>query len=195
VTDVLIGAILLSHTQPGIVLNRLFTERELKRKIYVPVPERICIEPDASCEFTITETWHDAPEVWDDFFHLEVYRTLPPDKHRFKQKIQGYVTYVDTGQHQALFATPALSIAVFAQTPHMATTLKRWTEEALTDMARPEKGYGFSSGVLLSHKLARTSCFWCLSGSKRLALPKPRFLYLRRMHNGCDNRYAFTGMI
>src|SRR5918999_4879248 len=64
VNDVLIGAKLLSHTVPGIVLNRLITEPELKRKIYVEIPERICIEPDASVQFLITETWHEAPQIW-----------------------------------------------------------------------------------------------------------------------------------
>jgi hypothetical protein len=68
---------------------------------------------------------------------------MPPVKERFKQKIQGYVTYVDTGQHEALFQTPALSVAVFAQTSQMATILKYWTEEALTDIGRPEEGDWF----------------------------------------------------
>jgi hypothetical protein len=144
VTDVLIGARLLSQTVPGIVLNRMYTERELRGKIYVEMPieegnaqhRTICIEPDASCDFTIQGKWQ-------DFFHIEVYSNLPPAEWRFKQKIQGYVTYTLTGQHEALFATPALSIAVFAQTPEMATTLKRWTEEALREMERPQEGNWF----------------------------------------------------
>jgi hypothetical protein len=73
VTDVLIAARLLSQTVPGITLSRMYTERELKRKIHVELPGRtpegtarfqtICIEPDASCEFLITETWHEAPQI------------------------------------------------------------------------------------------------------------------------------------
>jgi hypothetical protein len=38
VTDVLIAARLLARTVPGIRLNRMLTERELKRTIYVAVP-------------------------------------------------------------------------------------------------------------------------------------------------------------
>jgi hypothetical protein len=143
VTDVLIAARLLAQTVPGITLSRLVTERELKRKIYVEVPEKICIEPDASVQFTMTETWHETPQTWEDLFHIEVYRNLPPVEWRFKQKIAGYVTYVDTGQREALFQTPALSIAIFVQTPQMATTLKRWTEEALQEIERPQEGDWF----------------------------------------------------
>jgi hypothetical protein len=50
---------------------------------------------------------------------------------------------LDTGVHEALFHTPALSIAVFAQSKEMAQTLKQWTEEALQEMNRPEEGEMF----------------------------------------------------
>jgi hypothetical protein len=143
VTDVLIAARLLSQTHPGITLTHLYTERELQRKIYVEIPTKICLEPDASMQFLITETWHETPQTWEDFFFIEVYRNLPPADWRFKQKVQGYVTAVDTGQHEALFQTPALSIAVVAATEQMAATLKRWTEEALQAMGRPEEGDWF----------------------------------------------------
>jgi len=136
VTDVLISARLLSQTHPAITLSRMITERELKRRIYVELPERLCIEPDASCEFLITETKHDRQQTWRDFFHIEVYRNLPPVERRFKQKIHAYVTYVDTGQHQALFNTSALSLAVIAIANPLAATLKHWTEEALQEMGR-----------------------------------------------------------
>ena len=136
VSDVLISARLLSQTHPDIVLTRMYTERELKRKIYVETPSKVCIEPDASCEFTIQETVQ-------DFLHIEVYRNLPPAEWRFKQKIRGYVTMLDTGVHEALFHTPALSIAVFAQSKEMAQILKQWTEEALQEMNRPEEGEMF----------------------------------------------------
>jgi hypothetical protein len=143
VVEVLISARLLSQTHPAITLTRMLTERELKRKIYVQLPEKTCLEPDASCELLISETWHKEPQTWKDFFHLEVYRTLPPREWRFKQKIHGYVTYVDTGQHATLFHTSALSIAVIAQTPQMTATLKRWTEEALQELDRPIDGDWF----------------------------------------------------
>jgi hypothetical protein len=68
---------------------------------------------------------------------------LPPADWCFKQKVHGYVTSVDTGQHEALFQTPALSIAVIAQTEPMAATLKQWAEEALTEMHLPEEGERF----------------------------------------------------
>jgi hypothetical protein len=153
VTDVLIAARLLAQTHPGITLTHMYTERELKRKISVELPERtgegktqfrhISIEPDAGLQFLITETWHQKPQTWEDFFHIEVYRNLPPAEWRFKQKIAGYVYAVDNGWHEAFFHTPALAIAVIAQTPQMAATLKRWTEEALQQMERAEEGDWF----------------------------------------------------
>jgi Replication-relaxation len=143
VTDVLISARLLSQQVPGIVLNRIYTERELRRRIYVEIAaddttqhRTICLEPDASCDFTIQDKWR-------DFFHIEVYRNLPPAEWRFKQKIAGYVAYLDSGNHEALFHTSALSIAAIAVSKHMAEILKRWTEEALQKMGRPEEGDWF----------------------------------------------------
>jgi protein involved in plasmid replication-relaxation len=143
VTDVLIAAQLLSQTVPWIELTRILTERELKRRIYVELPEKVCIEPDASCEFLLTETWHKTTQTWKDFFHIEVYRNLPPAEWRVKQKIHGYVAYMESGQHEPLFNTSALSIAVIAQTKQMATTLKRWAEEVLTDTERQAEGEWF----------------------------------------------------
>jgi hypothetical protein len=156
VSDVLIAAQRLSQTHPGIQLTRMITERQLKRKIHVELPvgmsegrtrvQTICIEPDASLQFLLTETSHDAPQIWEDFIHLEVYRNLPPAEWRFKQKIQGYVTYALTGQHEALFATPALSIAVITTSEQIALTLKRWTEETVRAMQQPEQGGRFFFG-------------------------------------------------
>jgi hypothetical protein len=143
VNDVLIGARLLAKTRPDIVLTRLYREPELQRRIYVDVPNKICIEPDGSCQFLITEIEHDAIHAWEQFCHLEVYRNLPPVKERYKQKIQGYVRYDDTGQHEALFHTPVLTVAVFAQTEQMAAILKYWTEQALAEIDRSEEGDWF----------------------------------------------------
>jgi hypothetical protein len=143
VTDVLISARLLANSHADIELTRIITERELKRKIYVSIPEKISVEPDASCEFLVTETWHEKPQTWKDFFHIEVYRNLPPVAWRFKQKIQGYVTYALRGHHEALFHTAALSIAVIAVSKQMAATLKQWTEETLQEMGRPAEGEWF----------------------------------------------------
>jgi hypothetical protein len=143
VNDVLIAARLLAEGRPDIVLTRLYREPELRRRIYVAVPQKICIEPDGGCQFLSTKMGQEKPETWEDFFFIELYRTLPPVKERFKQKIQGYVTYDDTRQHEELFQTPVLSIAVLAQTSPMATMLKRWTEEALQDMNRPIDGDWF----------------------------------------------------
>jgi hypothetical protein len=71
VTDVLIAARLLADSVPAIRLTRMYTERELKRKIYIPLAGKsVCLEPDASLLFRITETWHDSPETWEDFFTL-----------------------------------------------------------------------------------------------------------------------------
>jgi hypothetical protein len=174
VNDVLISARLLSESHPDIVLTRLYREPELRRRIYVTLPERICIEPDGGCQFLSTKMGQERPETWEDFFFIEVYRTLPPVKERFKQKIQGYVTSVATGQHEALFATPALSIAVIAQTSQMMGMLKYWTEEALREIDRTAEVTGFSFAVSIRQQQARKSCFFHLSGSKRLAQPKHR---------------------
>ena len=153
VTDILIAARLLSERVPAVRLTHMYTERELKWKIPVQIAERIgegqtrlrtrYLEPDAGLLFRMTETWHEEPETWEDFFFIEVYRNLPPVEWRFKQKVQGYVSTVDTGQHAALFQTPALSIAVLASSEQMAATLKRWTEETLQEMERPAEGEWF----------------------------------------------------
>jgi hypothetical protein len=158
VTDVLIAARLLAKSTPGIALARMYTERALKRRISVAIPEertdggkpqsrQICLEPDAGVLFRVTESWHNPPETWEDFFFIEVYRNLPPAEWRFKQKIQGYVATAATGLHQALFHTPALSIAVMTTSEQtsvqMATTLKRWTEETLHEIQQPEQGQRF----------------------------------------------------
>jgi DNA-binding MarR family transcriptional regulator len=143
VNDVLISATLLSQTRPDVTLTHMYREPELRRRIYVELPERICIEPDGGCQFLSTKMGLDRPETWEDFFFIELYRTLPPVKERFKQKIQGYITYGDTGQHEALFQTPALSIAVIATSDQMATLLKAWTEEALQQIGRAADGDWF----------------------------------------------------
>jgi hypothetical protein len=155
VNDILIAARLLAETVPGIILNRMIQERDLKRKIYVEVPQvpqenrrthrKISIEPDAGLDFTIEETWHQQKQTWQDFFHIEVYRTLPPVAWRFKQKVHGYVALAQTGQHEELFQTPALSIAVFAATVQQKAVLKRWTEEALREMPREGQRFFFTS--------------------------------------------------
>src|SRR5918999_1076752 len=143
VNEVLISATLLSQARPDITLTHMYREPELRRRIYVELPERICIEPDGGCRFLSTKMGQERPETWEDFFFIEFYRTLPPVKERFKQKIQGYVTYVATGQHEALFTTSALSLAIFAQTPQMMGMLKHWTEEALREIDKPEEGEWF----------------------------------------------------
>jgi hypothetical protein len=178
VTDVLIAAHLLVRTHPDIQLTRMYLERELKRKIYVEIPDKICIEPDASCEFEITVTAEGTRHTGVDFFHIEVYRNLPPVEWRFKQKIVGYVSYAVTGQHAALFHTPALSIAIIAATDTQKATLKRWTEEALTAIGQPEEGEWFFFCCLDTSSASPEELFFPLSGNNRLALPKPRSLCL-----------------
>jgi hypothetical protein len=144
ISEVLIAATLLAKTHPQIALSHLYTERSLKRKIAVILPDtqRIYIEPDAACEFLLTETWHTPPQTWQDFFFIEVYRHVPMES-RFKQKVKGYVVSVDTGIHEALFKTAALSIAVICETSQQAVLLQRWTEEALTEMGRVAEGEQF----------------------------------------------------
>jgi Replication-relaxation len=144
VNDVLIAARLLSQSVPDILLSRMLLEREVRGNIAVTIPipgmndairnQRLSIEPDASLEFLIHGTWR-------DFFHIEVYRNLPPIEQRFKQKIQAYVAYAQSSLHQELFQTAALSIAILAATNEMAVSLKRWTEAALA--AQQDEGSRF----------------------------------------------------
>jgi hypothetical protein len=140
VSDILIAARLLAQTVAGIALTRMDTERQLRRKISVAQPDpahprhKSYLEPDASVRFLLNETW-------EEFFHIEVYRNLPPMEWRFKQKVKGYVAYAASGQHAALFHTASLNIAVFAATEAMVATLKGWTEEALPN--QPDEGSRF----------------------------------------------------
>jgi hypothetical protein len=122
----------------------MLTERELKRTIYVAVPEqtgdgktkrKICIEPDGALDFTIQDTWQ-------DFLYLEVYRHHLAET-RFKQKIQGYVTTLISGLHEQLFQTSAMSVAIIATIEKLAGTLKQWAEEALVAMDRTDAGERF----------------------------------------------------
>jgi hypothetical protein len=152
VSDVLIAARLLSQTVPGIVLNRMYRERELRRRIYVALEQssgrrgrRIAIEPDASLDFTINETWHQ--QTFRDFFHIEVYRHLPMEI-RFKHKVQGYVIMAKTGQQEELFHTSALSVAVFAATKPLAEILGKWTEDALQQLNQESEGQRFFFATL-----------------------------------------------
>ena len=138
VTDVLIAAQLLSQTVPGIRLTRMYTERELKRKIYVEVPERVCLEPDASVQFTVAETW-------EDFYHIEVYRTHLSER-RFKHKIRSYVAYITSTTHETLFHTPVLAIAAFSAPAQLAETLQSWTEQVLHACQQEALGEQFFFG-------------------------------------------------
>jgi hypothetical protein len=58
------------------VLNNLFQERDLRRKIYVAIPQdkekprNICLEPDASLDFMVQQAWR-------DFFILNSIATCP----------------------------------------------------------------------------------------------------------------------
>jgi hypothetical protein len=140
VTDVLIAGRLLAKRVPEIRLNRMLTERELKRTIYVPAPRQtgernICIEPDGALEFISQDTWQ-------DFLYLEVYRHHLNET-RFQHKIQGYVTALVAGLHEQLFATSAMSVAVIAASDKLKETLKHWAEEALVAMERPDAGDRF----------------------------------------------------
>jgi protein involved in plasmid replication-relaxation len=143
VTDVLIAAKLLSERVPAIRLARMYTERELKRKIYVTLSGKTCcLEPDASLLFRVTETWHEPPETWENFFHIEVYRThLRED--RFKHKINTYAAYATSPLHKNLFHTPALTIAMFCADDDLAARLKQWTEEVLQEGQQSALGERF----------------------------------------------------
>jgi protein involved in plasmid replication-relaxation len=137
VTNVLIAARLLAKTVPAIRLNRMLTERELQRTIYVSLPgeRKLCIEPDGALDFIVKGTWR-------DFCYLEVYRHHLNET-RFQHKIQGYVTALITGLHEQLFATSAMTVAVIATTQKLKETLKHWAEDALVAMDRQDAGERF----------------------------------------------------
>jgi hypothetical protein len=150
VNDVLIAARLLSQAVPEIVLNRVYHEQELRRKIAVALPgaggktRQIFLEPDASLDVQIRSRRDDT--VWRDFVHIEVYRHHPME-HRFKQKVHGYVVSAASGQQETLFHTKALTIALFCESPALMRLLKGWTEQVLTQLGQEEEGerYFFSS--------------------------------------------------
>src|ERR687896_263075 len=50
----------------------------------------VCLEPDASLLFRITATCHEEQQTWEEFFHIEVYRTHLQQE-RFKHKIHTYI--------------------------------------------------------------------------------------------------------
>jgi hypothetical protein len=163
VIDVLISARLLTQTVPGMVLNNMFQERDLRRKIYVAItqdkekPRNICLEPDASLDFTVQQSWR-------DFFHIELYRHLPTER-RFKQKVQGYLTYAESSLHQELFHTAALSIAMVAaggipsEREQLARTLQRWTEEVLTKLNKPAEGQRFFFSSIIPSQVSPSELF------------------------------------
>ena len=144
VNDVLIAARLLSRSVPAIELIRVYHERDLRRKIAVALcgaggkTRQIFLEPDASLDVRIRKD----ETVWRDFFFVEVYRHHPME-HRFKRKIAGYVAYADSEQHQGLFETHALTIALLCETPALLRLLKGWTEQVLTRLGKQDEGERF----------------------------------------------------
>jgi hypothetical protein len=199
VIDVLIAARLLAQTVPGITLTRMYSERFLKRKIYVEIPEpekpgterkpptgqprtqKVCIEPDCSLEFTIEERKQETtkPQTWRDFFHVEVYRHVPMES-LWEQKVIGYVQYAATGQHQALFHTTALSIAVFCATEQIAATIKRCTEEALHEM--PQHGQRFFFRMLDTATATPTDMYLAPEWQQAFGTAKTALLVLKEGH-------------
>jgi hypothetical protein len=71
----------------------------------------------------------------------------------------GYATLAATGQHEVLFQTPALSLAVFAATKPMPATLKRWTEEILEITNQQTEGNRFFFCSLDVAKASPTEMF------------------------------------
>jgi protein involved in plasmid replication-relaxation len=144
VNDVLIAARLLSRSIPAIELVRVYHERDLRRKIAVALPgaggktRQVFLEPDAALDVRIRNN----ETVWRDFVNVEVYRHHPMEQ-RFKQKIAGYVAYASSPQHETLFHTKALTIALFCETPSLVRLLKGWTEQVLTQLGQKEEGERF----------------------------------------------------
>jgi hypothetical protein len=192
VTDVLIAGRLLGQTVPGVTLTRMCVERTLRRKIYVEIldpakpaaerkPIKISIEPDASLEFIIHESnkGMNNPRSWRDFFHVEVYRHVPMES-LWKQKVLGYIQYAATGQHQELFYTSALSIAVFTATDHQAATLKKWTEEVLHTM--PQHGQRFFFRCINTATASPADIFLSSDWQQAFGKAKTALLVLKEGH-------------
>jgi hypothetical protein len=172
--------------------NFFFMKHTLARKIHVEIldpakPEaerkliKVCIEPNCSLEFIIHESNQGTNKLqtWRDFFHVEVYRHLPMET-LWKQKVLGYIQYAATGQHQALFYTSALSIAVFAATAHQAATLKQWTEEVLHDM--PQHGQRFLFRSINTATASPTDIFLSPDGQQAFGTAKTVLLVLKEGH-------------
>jgi hypothetical protein len=146
VNDVLLSAELLEQTVPHVVLHRMIHEVELNRHpIFVEVttlttdgqskPECIGLKADGILDFHIQQQWQ-------DFIKVEVYRSFIDEK-RWKEKVRAYVAYLKD-QHQKLYGTNALTIAVFATLgDRLRDTLKRWTEEELKRIHASAQGTRF----------------------------------------------------
>jgi hypothetical protein len=78
---------------------------------------------------------------------------------RFKQKVQGYLTYAGSSLHQELFRTSALSIAMFAATEQLAKILKQWTEEVLTNLNEQAEGRRFFFSYVIPSQVSPTELF------------------------------------
>jgi Replication-relaxation len=159
VNDVLIAARLLFRSMPDIILNRVYHERDLRRKIAVAIPaggktRQVFLEPDAALDVRIRNN----ETVWRDFFFVEVYRHHPME-HRFKQKVQGYALSAAAGQQEALFHTKALTIALFCETVAVKTLLKGWTEQVLTQCGQEEEGERFFFSSVAVSEASPTDIF------------------------------------
>jgi hypothetical protein len=178
VNDVLIAARLLSQSVPAIILNRAYHERELRRKITVAIPaggktRQIFLEPDAGLDFRIRKD----ETVWRDFFFVEVYRHHPME-HRFKQKVQGYVVYASSTQHEALFHTKALTIALFCETAAVKTHLKGWTEQVLTQLGQEHEGERFFFSSVAVSEASPTDVFLSPVWEQAFSITKTPLLVL-----------------
>jgi hypothetical protein len=176
VTDVLIAAQLLSRTVPHIELTRMLTERELKRKIYVELPEKVCIEPDASCEFLLTETWHNPPQTWKDFFTSRSTAICRLRSGGSSKRLQGMLPMPSPGNIRRYSTHQHSPLPLLPQRRRWQQRSNAGLKKRYRQWGGQKQDTGFSFAILIPQQQARKICFFHQSGSRRLVVPKHRCL-------------------
>jgi Replication-relaxation len=189
VTEVLIAAHLLAQTQPGIQLTRLYTERELKRKIFVRLPERtVCLEPDASLEFLLQEEWQ-------DFFTLSSTAICRLRHGASSKRFTATSRMPKPGSMKRCFRHPRFLLPLLPKRPRWQKRSNAGLRKRLRRLGSRNRASGFSSAVVIWHWQARLSYSLPRSGSSRSVPPKRRFLFVRSRHNGIRSQEGFPCMI
>jgi hypothetical protein len=172
VTDVLIAARLLSRTVPAIRLTRLITERELKRTTYVEVPERRCLEPDASVQFTVAETW-------EHFFTSK--STVRISRNAGSSTKSAATLPMSPAQPMKRSFTPlSLPLPSLPHLPSSQTPYNPGLSRYCTHSSRKHSASSSSLAALIRQQQVPLISFFPRSGGRHSALSPHRCLSLRR---------------